>query len=247
MSVVMTNLTHQNIQKEGFFCFMSKRKNPGWKEKADWLCDQFSNGLVLKKLQLPDRGFIEYVPGEYAMRPVNADGYIMVHCLWVVGKSKGKGYAKAFLEECIRDARMQGKHGVSMVVSDIGYMKWKGFLQKFGFQSVDTAPHTYELMALRFDDHPAPTFSGHWEEKATICGDGVTILKTQQCPYFYDFTNDLVALAAKKQLPVKIIEFKTAADVRDKAPTPYGTYNVVINGKAVPIFYDAKKVFERIV
>lgn len=241
MTTTITTITHDNIQKEGFFCFMSKRKNPGWKEKSDWLCEHFSQGLTLKKLQLPDRGFIEYTDGEHAMRPVNAVGYTVIHCLWVVGKSKGKGYAKALLDECIHDAKAKGKHGIAMIVSNIGYMKWKGFLQKFGFQSVDTAPHTYELMALRFDNHPAPTFCGNWEEKAKVFGEGITIMKTSQCPYFYDFTNDLIELAATKKLHVKIIDLKTAADVRGKAPTPYGTYNVVINGEAVPIYYDAKK------
>jgi hypothetical protein len=33
--------------------------------------------------------FIEYIPGEQAWRAVHADGYLLIHCLWVVGKSKG--------------------------------------------------------------------------------------------------------------------------------------------------------------
>lgn len=41
-------------------------------------------------LELPERGFIEYLPGEHAWRAVHADGYLFIHCLWVVGKSKGK-------------------------------------------------------------------------------------------------------------------------------------------------------------
>jgi len=132
------------------------------------------------------------------------------------------------------DARRSNMDGVAMVVSDIGYMKWKRFLVKHGFEAVDVAPPCYELMALRFGDIPWPKFSGDWEKKARACGKGVTILKTSQCPYFEDATVALQRIAERKKIPAKVIELKTARDVRQLAPSPYGTYNVVIDGQAVP-------------
>ncbi|MRR09715.1 GNAT family N-acetyltransferase, partial [bacterium] len=181
-----------NVARTGFFCFMSKRKNPGYAQKLCWLEKRFAEGLRIKLLRPPERGFIEYVPGERAWRPLRAKGYMVVHCLWVVGKSKGQGSASALLGECIADAKRAGMKGVAMVASGIGYMKWQRFLAKHGFASVDTAPPSYELMALRFGSAPWPRFSGDWDKKARACGKGLTILKTGQCPYFDDATAALL-------------------------------------------------------
>jgi N-acetylglutamate synthase-like GNAT family acetyltransferase len=224
----------ENVEQTGFFCFMSKRKNPGWKAKLLWLKQRFREGLRLKLLKMPRRGFIEYIPGEFAWRPVEAKGYMFIHCLWVVGQSRGKGFASALLEQCMADARRSNMDGLAMVVSDIGYMKWKRFLLKHGFEAVDVAPPCYQLMALRFGDMPWPKFSGDWEKKARACGKGVTILKTSQCPYFEDATVALLRIAQRKKIPAKVIALKSARDVRHLAPSPYGTYNVVIDGQAVP-------------
>jgi hypothetical protein len=48
--------------------------------------------------------FIEYIPGEYAWRAVNADGYMLIHCIWVVGSGKNKGYATRLLRLCEQEA-----------------------------------------------------------------------------------------------------------------------------------------------
>lgn len=78
-----------NVDQTGFFCFMSKKKSEGYQRKLRWLKERFAEGMSIKMLALPQRGFIEYIPGEHAWRAVHADGYMLIHCLWVVGKSKG--------------------------------------------------------------------------------------------------------------------------------------------------------------
>ena len=35
-------------------------------------------------------GFIEYVPGEYAWRGVNAEGYMFIHCIWIAANKHRK-------------------------------------------------------------------------------------------------------------------------------------------------------------
>jgi hypothetical protein len=93
------DVTADNFEETGFFCLMSRRKSEGYQRKLRWLHERFDEGLRIKMLDLSEggRGFIEYIPGEYAWRPVEASGYLFIHCLWVVGKSKGNGYAKLLL------------------------------------------------------------------------------------------------------------------------------------------------------
>jgi hypothetical protein len=94
------DVDRQNVAKMGFFCKMSQKKCDGYQRKLKCLESRFSEGLKIKMLDLSQggRGFIEYIPGKFAWRPVNADGYMFIHCLWVVGASRGKGYAEILLD-----------------------------------------------------------------------------------------------------------------------------------------------------
>lgn len=229
----------RNVKETGFFCYMSKRKTEGWRRKLLWLKARFAEGLKIKMLRLPERGFIEYVPGEYAWRAVKARGYMVIHCLWVVGRSKGKGLASVLLEACIEDARRAGMKGVAMLASEGSYMKWKKFLSEHGFEIVDTALPSFELMALKFGQAPSPTFIKDGEKKARGYGKGLVILRSDQCPYFEDATQVLLATARKKGIPSKVIKLKTAKEVRALAPSPYGVFTVVLDGRLIPSHYEA--------
>lgn len=55
-----------NVEEAGFFCYMSKPKSEGYQRKLQWLKARFAEGMRIKMLRLPERGFIEYIPGEYA-------------------------------------------------------------------------------------------------------------------------------------------------------------------------------------
>lgn len=59
---------------------------------------------------------IEYVPGEYCWRPVEASGYIFIHCLFVGFKNsyKHKGYANILIDDCIKEAKGQNKMVLSL-------------------------------------------------------------------------------------------------------------------------------------
>lgn len=76
----LINVNSENVEKTGFFCYMSKRKAEGYQRKLSWLKDRFAEGMRIKMLELPQRGFIEYIPGEYAWRAVNAEDYMFIHC-----------------------------------------------------------------------------------------------------------------------------------------------------------------------
>jgi GNAT superfamily N-acetyltransferase len=241
MKLEIIDVHARNVGETGFFCYMSKRKTEGWRKKLLWLKERFAEGLKIKMLKLPERGFIEYVPGENAWRAIQAKGYMVIHCLWVVGRSKGKGLASALLEECIADAKRAGMKGVAMLASEGSYMKWKRFLAEHGFETVDTTPPSFELMALKFGKGPSPVFIKDREKKARRFGKGLTILRSDQCPYFEDATRPLLDLAGKKGIPSRVIELKTAKEVRALAPSPYGAYSVILDGRMIPSHYEARE------
>src|SRR5215472_9874172 len=101
----IVDVNESNVDQVGFFCAMSKPGIPGYEEKLAWVKERFHEGLRIKIIGPGGRGFIEYMPGKMAWRGIDAPGYMVIHCVCVVGRAKGKGSGKALLDACIGDAR----------------------------------------------------------------------------------------------------------------------------------------------
>jgi hypothetical protein len=57
----IVNVDRSNVEETGFFCYMSKRKSEGYLRKLAWVKARFDEGMRLKMLKLPERGFSEYI------------------------------------------------------------------------------------------------------------------------------------------------------------------------------------------
>ncbi len=226
-----------NVEETGFFCYMSKRKSEGFLSKVAWARERFDEGMRIKMLKLPERGFIEYIPGEFAWRAVNAAGYMVIHCLWVIGKSKGKGFGAALLDECVKDARKAGMLGVAMVTSEGNWLAGKKLLEGHGFKAIDSAPPSFTLMVKKLKQGPKPSFPHDWAARAERFGNGLTILSSGQCPYHPDACQILLDAASRKKIKARVVRFRTAADVQARSPSPYGVFNIVFNGRLVGYHY----------
>lgn len=231
----------ENIDKTGFFCYMSKKKTEGYQRKLSWLKNRFAEGMQIKMLNLPERGFIEYIPGKYAWRGVNGDDYMFIHCLWVVGKSKGKGFSSALLDACIADAKRRKLKGVAMVTSEKVWLAHRQVMDRNGFECVDTAAPSFSLMVRKFGNHPSPTFVGGWEKKAAAFGKGLTIIRSDQCPYIVDATQAAMAAAEKAGIKSRIVELQNRDDLLRMSPSAYGVFSLVLNGTLLSYHYQLEK------
>lgn len=90
--IELIELNNELLEGIGSYCLRSKKKSNGYLNKNEWLNNRFEEGL--KYVQVIDNkkqvGFIEYTEAENSSRVVHADGYLVVHCLWV--SEVGKGY-----------------------------------------------------------------------------------------------------------------------------------------------------------
>jgi hypothetical protein len=79
-----------NVDEQGFFCYKSKPNTAGFRNKMAWLKKRFKEGLRIRMVYEGKRlvGFMEYVPGEYAWRAVEAPEYLVVQRLRVVDRGK---------------------------------------------------------------------------------------------------------------------------------------------------------------
>jgi L-amino acid N-acyltransferase YncA len=237
-----------NVDESGFFCYMSKRKEPGYKMKRDWLEARFAEGMKIKIIHEDggrDTAFIEYILGEHAWRAVNAPGYMVIHCLWVVGKGKGRGYGSRLIEECVEDARAQKMKGVAMLTSDHTWLASKDIFENNGFNEVDSAS-PFHLMALQFAPASAPSLPQNWDERAQAFGRGLTVVRTAQCPYIENGARDILAFAKEKGMHARSVELKTAQEVQEQSPSAYGVFGTVLDGKLLAYQYLLKKDFEKL-
>jgi GNAT superfamily N-acetyltransferase len=242
-----------NVDEEGFFCYKSKRKTEGYARKLAWVKEQLAQGLTIHILHEGGRSvaFIEYMPGEHTWRAVNAEGYFLIHCLWVVGRAKKKGYGSKLLKLCLADARKQGKHGVAIVTSERPWATGRKLFQKHGFVEVDSAPPVFELWVQRSaDTAPLPSFPQDWEQRLARCSSGPTVFRSDQCPYLERATASALESASELGIPAQVVELTNAEEARRLSPSPYGVFGIVYNGELLTYYYPddkfRKKLEERV-
>jgi len=236
-----------NVDERGFFCYMSKRKSPGYQQKRAWLEARFTEGMKIKILHEiggRDVGFIEYLPSENAWRAVQAQDYLLIHCLWVVGKGKGKGYGSLLLQECLKDAHAQKKQGVLMVSSDRIWLAGKDIFLKNGFVEVDQVL-PFRLLVYTFNSQTQPSFPTDWEDRQKRFGTGLTVIRTPQCPYIENGVTEVLQIAEELGMPVKVVEFHSAQELQAQSPSPFGVFGIVYEGKLLSYYFVKRSKFEK--
>jgi L-amino acid N-acyltransferase YncA len=247
-SVQVVAVDGTNVEEYGFFCYKSKPKSPGYRKKLDWLRQRFAEGLRIKILYEGKRsvGFIEYIPGEYTWRVVEAPNYLVVHCLWVVGRAKQKGYGSRLLDECVEDARQQGKNGVVMVSSTGNWLANEKVFLRNGFEDVGSAPPSFGLLVKRVKTGPEPIFPQDWEQRLGQYSSQATIVYADQCPYMPDAVQHAVDEFAARGIEAKRVKLESSAEVRAKSPTAYGVFAIVCDGRLLTYNYLGKKELRRL-
>jgi hypothetical protein len=227
-----------NILEYGV-CGYKSIKRTGYPEKIEWLKKRFPEGLKIKTLYSDKngtQGMIEYIPGEYCWRPVEARGHMFIHCIFVGFRRvyKGKGYGSLLVDECLKDAQKENMHGVAVLTRKGSFMAGKELFVKKGFEVVDTAPPDFELLVKKFNKNaPTPRFKGNWEKRLSQYGKGLTIIRADQCPYSVKNVKEISETAEKQYgLKPSIIDLKNCQEAQN-SPCPFGTFCIVYNGKLI--------------
>lgn len=239
-------VTAETVEKTGFFCKMSARKEAGYQRKLAWLKARFAEGLQMRLLGGGERGFIEFMPGDYAWRAIEGAGdYMVIHCLWVVGRSKGKGLSSLLIEEALATAQAGGFKGLAAVTSANNWLIDAGILERHGFQSVAKAPPAFDIMLRRFGPAAAaPGFCGGWEQKLADLpggGAGFTVFRSDQCPYLDNAVLNVARFAEERGIAFREVELTSAEEVRALSPTPYGVFAIVKDGVLLSYHYLSPK------
>jgi len=244
--VIIIDVDENNISQYPPKCFLNP-KNEGYQIKIEWLKKRFSEDLKIKLLYLETKciGFIEYVPGEYAWRAVDAKGYMFIHCIWISpNKHKEKGYGSLLVKECIKDAKKEGKYGVAVVTSEGPFMAGKDLFLKNEFKSIANAKPSFELMVKILKKGSLPKFND-WEKQLSKY-EGLNIIYSNQCPWVARSIKELSETTKKKGLELKVTELKSAEQAQT-APSIYAVFNLIYNGKLLMDHYISNTRFLNII
>ena len=245
------DITERNIDEFGMLCMKTKKRSVGYQNKLEWLKGRYDEGLKYKllmvdegKKDLVSRGFIEYIPGEYLWRGVDAKGYNFIHCIWVIGRHKKKGYGSRLLQACIRDSK--GTNGVAVLTSKKGHWLSKAplFVNK-GFEKVDATDSDYELYAYKNNKSAHdPSINPVTEIAIRKYGSGVTVLTVDHCPYIPDAVEIFRQGAQALDLEFQHIKLESADQVQHNGVCPNGTFAVLYNGQIVTYKYEKLEKFQ---
>ena len=108
-------------------------------------------------------------------------------------------------------------------------------------EEVDQAPPSFSLLVKQFDDTPLPTFPTNWAERASRFGDGLTIIRSDQCPYIPDAVKIIVDTAGELDIPAQVVGLKNCQEAQERSPSAYGLFGVVYNGQLLSYHYLGQK------
>ncbi|MCX6632436.1 MAG: GNAT family N-acetyltransferase [Candidatus Solibacter sp.] len=219
-------------------CGIKSATHTGRREKYCWLQGNFKFGLRAKTLLDPDGepcGYIEYLPGEFAWRAVEASGYMFIHCLWNHSKRhQHQGCGSAMVEACLNDAKKAGMNGVAVVTREGSWLADRRLFLANGFELVGSAPPDYELLIRKVKASAAdPVFKGGWDEKIARHSRGLTIIRSSQCPYIAKFAAEIAETAEQEYgIEARMVHIESWRDAQN-APTPYSVFAVIYKGRLV--------------
>jgi len=232
MGSTIIDLTPESISEYGVCGYKDVDKHLELRRKIEWYSRYYPKGLRIKALITETGGYqgmLEYIPGDYAHRPVDASGYMFIHCVFVGFRKdfKGKGYASMMIDKCISESKEAGMLGVAVVTRKGSFMAGKDIFLKKGFDTADTAPPDFELLVLKFN---AYSTDPQFREMNPGALGGLVIMRSPQCPYSVKNVEAIFQTAKNRGLQPELVEMDDHESAQ-QSPCAFGTFCIVHNGE----------------
>ena len=232
-------------------CGVKDASHEGRCYKIRWLEEHFKLGLRAKVLLTPDRrqcGYIEYLPGEFAWRGIDARGYLVIHCIWTFYKQyQHRGFGARMVQACIDDATQGGMYGVAVVARHSPWLASPSLFLANGFECVATAPPDYQLLVRKtLPSAPDPAFRPAGEDALAKYRRGLTIVTAGQCPHVARFAREIAECAEQEfDLKPRIVSLRSHTDAQN-APTPYAVFALIYKGRILADHQISRTRFRKI-
>ena len=242
----ITDVTPENVQEETLFCIKDIKK-PGFNSKRIWFEKQHRLGLRMKILKdNADKmiGFIEYIPVINAWRPVTGNNYMFIHCMYVYpNKNKNKGYGSLLIKEAENAAKNEKMDGICAMTSKGAWISDKRIFENNGFVQVDHRGR-FELLFKKWEPKAKDPELIDWTTNQKKY-KGWHLVYADQCPWHEKSVMALLNTALDFGIDLNITKLSNATEAK-KAPSGYGVFSLLHNGKLIEDHYLSATRFRNI-
>jgi GNAT superfamily N-acetyltransferase len=240
-------VTTENVSETGVYC-IKDRKSSGYKMAVEWFKAKINDGLKIQiamDAQNRNLGFIEYMPSEIAWRPVKANNYFFIQCILLFEKgARNHGTGSALLKKCEQDAKTNKKSGICSMSSNGPWMADNSLFMKNGFAVAEKLDR-FELMVKKFDDKNTLPYFVDWTKQQSIY-KGWHLIYSDQCPWHEKSVTDLKQSALDNGINLKVKKLMNPEEAQN-APSGFGTFSLIKDGKLLADHYISSKRFENII
>ncbi|MBN2618753.1 MAG: YoaP domain-containing protein [Spirochaetales bacterium] len=233
--IEIIDLTPENIGSYGVCGYKDIDKHIELQRKVEWFKKYQPKGLRIKALISKTGGYqgmIEYIPGEFAHRPVKADGFTFIHCIFVGFKKefKGRGFASLLIDECLKESKENNNKGVAVITRKGSFMATKDIFIKKGFVVTEKCKPDFELLTYKFNSETEdPKLIINQIEGSE---NKLIIMRSQQCPYSVKNVDAIIKTANELNLNHELIELNDHVSAQ-KSPCIFGTFCIINKGKII--------------
>ena len=244
--IKLINVVPENVADVGVFCIKDK-KAPGFARKVEWFKNKLNDGLriqIATDKSGKQLGFIEYIPSEKAWRPIAALNYLFIHCIAIFGKKeRNKHLGSALIKACENEAKQLNKNGICTMSSKGPWIATKKIFEKNGFNITDQLGR-FELLAKTFNNNsPMPKFNNWLEELANY--KGWNLVYSDQCPWHEKAVEVLNESAVEHGIKLNTKKLTNPIEAQ-QAPSGFGTFSLIKDGRLLADHYISKTRFENI-
>lgn len=144
-------------------------------------------------------GHIEFIPIQYAPRPVTGTRQLFINCMVVDKSARFRGVGRALLEAAEKEAEDQGK-GIAVLASEDGPFMPAEFFESCGFLKGDVRDGERLMYKAPFMGEAPKFLPVSYEPRANPSGIAVDFFHCPQCPLSGTTLDDLrTALASSRE------------------------------------------------
>jgi GNAT superfamily N-acetyltransferase len=242
----IVQVTPENVSSETLFCIKDLKK-PGFAAKEAWYSKRYREGLrlsILKNAEDKMLGFVEYVPAADAWRPVDAPGYMFIHCMYVASrKDRNHGLGSLLVEHVETQAKEQGLGGICVMSSKGPWLAGKELFEKNGFTQADQRGR-FELLVKQWDSALAPPALRDWKARQAEY-PGWHLLYANQCPWHEKSVEAILNTAMDAGIEMQVHEILNAEEAKN-SPSGFGVFALLHDGELLEDHYLSATRFKNI-
>lgn len=235
-----------NVSTEGLFC-SKDTSYAGFQAKQHWFEVQSASGAsirIVRNDQGKQLAFIEFMPGKIAWRPVNADNYLFIQCMFVYSKSdRNQGLGAELIKICEEQAAMLGLDGVCTLASDGAWIHDNRMFLKNGYSVIQTKGR-YELLVKCFNEIAKPPSLIDWDKDLPEY-NGWHLVYANQCPWHAKAADVLIKVAKEVGIDLQITILTKPEQIKS-APSGFGVFSLIKDGKLLEDHYISETRFRNI-